>query len=210
MGDLDALAANLLHQQIIVNAFACDITRVACLEYGNDQKLMVNAPASFNLPYDDQHGGYIHSGASSNYANLVKFEAYLATQFVSLINAAQGDQGPARLDRSDDAVRQHAHGLGARHGRRRRTTTSSRCASCWRAATAATSRLAAGGRYVKSTERHERILLNICDAFGITQLHRLRRSRPHRREQDAAAEHRRVACRFVTRSHGLGPPPSAC
>ena len=42
MGDMDALAANLVHQQIIVSAFACDITRVACLEYGNDQKLMVN------------------------------------------------------------------------------------------------------------------------------------------------------------------------
>ena len=63
MSGLDALAANLIHQQIIVNAFACDITRVACLEYGNDQKLMVNAPSSFGLPYDDQHGGYIHSGA---------------------------------------------------------------------------------------------------------------------------------------------------
>ena len=27
---------------------------------------------------------------------------------------------------------------------------------------------AAGGRYVTSTERHERILLNVCEAFGIT------------------------------------------
>jgi hypothetical protein len=27
---------------------------------------------------------------------------------------------------------------------------------------------APGGRYVSSTERHERILLNICEAFGIT------------------------------------------
>src|SRR6185369_9180680 len=27
---------------------------------------------------------------------------------------------------------------------------------------------AAGGRYIKSTERHERILLNICEAMGIT------------------------------------------
>ena len=27
---------------------------------------------------------------------------------------------------------------------------------------------ASGGRYVSSTERHERILLNVCEAFGIT------------------------------------------
>jgi len=26
---------------------------------------------------------------------------------------------------------------------------------------------ARGGRYVSSTERHERILLNVCEAFGI-------------------------------------------
>ena len=44
MGGLDACAANVVHQNIIANAFACDITRVACLQYGNDQKLMVNAP----------------------------------------------------------------------------------------------------------------------------------------------------------------------
>jgi Protein of unknown function (DUF1552) len=91
MGDMDAMAANLIHQQIIVSAFACDITRVACLEYGNDQRLMVNATG---LPYDDQHGGYIHSGASSNYANLVLFEAYLATQFVNIINALKAVPDP--------------------------------------------------------------------------------------------------------------------
>src|SRR4029077_2718786 len=91
MGALDACAANILHQKIIAAAFACDITRVACLQYGNDQKLMVNATG---LPYDDQHGGYIHSGASSNYANLVKFEAYLATQFVNLIHLLKGLSDP--------------------------------------------------------------------------------------------------------------------
>src|SRR6478736_2645773 len=93
MGGMDAMAANAVHQQIIANAFACDITRVACLEYGNDQKLMVNAPGT-GLPYDDQHGGFIHSGASSNFANLVKFEAYLATQFVNIINLLKGFQDP--------------------------------------------------------------------------------------------------------------------
>ena len=29
-------------------------------------------------------------------------------------------------------------------------------------------KVAANGRYIKSTERHERILLNICEAMGIT------------------------------------------
>ncbi|HEX3903776.1 MAG TPA: DUF1552 domain-containing protein [Polyangia bacterium] len=167
MGDMDALAANLIHQQIIVNAFACDITRVACLEYGNDQKLMVNAPASFSLAYDDQHGGYIHSGASSNYANLVKFEAYLATQFVSLINAMKAIQDP--LDATgqstlfDNTLMIWARDMGDAQNHNQQSMR-----FVLASGNNGYLKTATGGRYVKSTERHERILLNVCDAFGIS------------------------------------------
>jgi hypothetical protein len=167
MSDLDALAANLIHQQIIVNAFACDITRVACLEYGNDQKLMVNAPSSYNLPFDDQHGGYIHSGAASNYANLVKFEAYLATQFVNLINALKAIKDP--LDSTgqstlfDNTLMVWARDMGDAQNHNQQSMR-----FVLASGNAGYLKLASGGRYVKSTERHERILLNICDAFGIT------------------------------------------
>ena len=44
MNATDALATAKVHQDIIANAFACDITRVAAIQYGNDQKLMVNLP----------------------------------------------------------------------------------------------------------------------------------------------------------------------
>ncbi len=167
MNDLDALAANLIHQQIIANAFACDITRVACLEYGNDQKLMVNAPSSYNLPYDDQHGGYIHSGAASNYANLVKFEAYLATQFVNLINALKAMKDP--LDSTgqatlfDNTLVVWARDMGDAQNHNQQSMR-----FVLASGNSGYLKLASGGRYVKSTERHERILLNICDAFGIT------------------------------------------
>ncbi|HEY4183883.1 MAG TPA: DUF1552 domain-containing protein [Polyangia bacterium] len=169
MGDMDALAANLIHQQIIVNAFACDITRVACLEYGNDQKLMVNAPSSFGLPYDDQHGGYIHSGASSNYANLVKFEAYLATQFVNIANALQAVKDP--LDSSgqttmfDNTLMIWARDMGDAQNHNQQSMR-----FVLASGNAGYLKLggSSGARYVNSTERHERILLNVCDAFGIT------------------------------------------
>ena len=167
MNDLDALAANLIHQQIIVNAFACDITRVACLEYGNDQKLMVNAPSSYSLPFDDQHGGYIHSGASSNYANLVKFEAYLATQFVSLINALKAIKDPldgtGQATLFDNTLMVWARDMGDAQNHNQQSMR-----FVLASGNAGYLKLASGGRYVKSTERHERILLNICDAFGIT------------------------------------------
>jgi hypothetical protein len=163
MGSMDALAANLIHQQILVSALACDITRVAALEYGNDQKLMVNASG---LPYDDQHGGYIHSGASSNYANLVKFEAYLATQFVSIINALKAAPDPLGSGGQtlfDNTLVVWARDMGDAQNHNQQSMR-----FVLASGSGGYLKLASGGRYVSSTERHERVLLNICEAFGIT------------------------------------------
>jgi hypothetical protein len=166
MSSLDAIAANLVHQKIIANAFACDITRVACLQYGNDQKLMVNAPGT-GLPYDDQHGGYIHSGASSNYANLVKFEAYLAGQFVAIINLLKGLQDP--LDPTgtktlfDTTLMIWARDMGDAQNHNQQSMR-----FVLASGNGGYLKTAAAGRYIKSTERHERILLNVCEAMGIT------------------------------------------
>jgi hypothetical protein len=165
MGSLDACAANVIHQSIIANAFACDITRVACLQYGNDQKLMVNAPGT-GLPYDDQHGGFIHSGASSNFANLVKFEAYLATQFVNIINLLKGFQDPEDASKTlfDTTLMLWARDMGDadQHNQQSMRFVLANGSNGGYLKTAA------GGRYIKSTERHERILLNVCEAVGIT------------------------------------------
>jgi hypothetical protein len=166
MSSLDAIAANLVHQKIIANAFACDITRVACLEYGNDQKFMVNAPGT-GLPYDDQHGGYIHSGASSNYANLVKFEAYLASQFVAIINLLKGLSDP--LDPTgqktlfDTTLMIWARDMGDAQNHNQQSMR-----FVLASGNGGYLKTAASGRYIKSTERHERILLNVCEAMGIT------------------------------------------
>ena len=165
MSDMDALKANLIHQQIVVSAFACDKTRVACLEYGNDQKLMVNAPGT-GLPYDDQHGGYIHSGAASKYANLVTFEAYLATQFVSIIQALKALPDPLGTSGQtlfDNTLVVWARDMGDAQNHNQRSMR-----FVLASGNGGYLKTAPGGRYVTSTERHERILLNICEAFGIT------------------------------------------
>ena len=165
MGGLDACAANVIHQNIIANAFACDITRVACLQYGNDQKLMVNAPGT-GLPYDDQHGGFIHSGASSNFANLVKFEAYLATQFVNIINLLKGFQDPEDASKTlfDTTLMVWARDMGDADQHNQQSMRFVLASG----SNGGYLKTAAGGRYIKSTERHERILLNVCEAMGIT------------------------------------------
>src|SRR5262245_59622288 len=164
MNSLDACAANVVHQSIIANAFACDITRVACLQYGNDQKLMVNAPGT-GLPYDDQHGGFLHSGASSNFANLVKFEAYLANQFVNIINLLKGFADPEDASKTlfDTTLVVWARAMGDADQHNQQSMR-----FVLASGTAGYLKLAANGRYLKSTERHERVLLNICEAMGIT------------------------------------------
>ena len=58
-----AIANDLLHMDILVNALACDITRVGVIQFGSDQALQVDLP---NLQ-GDQHGGFIHSGAAENF-----------------------------------------------------------------------------------------------------------------------------------------------
>jgi hypothetical protein len=164
MGALDACAANIVHQNIIANAFACDITRVASLQYGNDQVLKVNAPGT-GLPFDDQHGGFIHSGAASNFANLVKFEAYLATQFVNIINLLKARPDPEDASKTlfDTTLMVWARDMGDADQHNQQSMR-----FVLASGNGGYLKTASGGRYIKSTERHERILLNICEAMGIT------------------------------------------
>lgn len=161
-GDADALAMNVVHQSIIASAFACDITRVAAIEYGNDQMLKVNATG---LPYDDQHGGFIHSGASSNFKNLIAFEAYLAEQFVSLVNQLKSFQDPEDGSKTlfDTTLVAWCRDMGdaVNHDQKSMRYVLANGSGNYL-------KTAAGGRYVKSGERHERILLNLCEAMGVT------------------------------------------
>jgi hypothetical protein len=126
---------------------------------------MVNAPGT-GLPYDDQHGGFIHSGASSNFANLVKFEAYLATQFVNIINLLKGVQDPEDGSKTlfDTTLMLWARDMGDADQHNQQSMRFVLASG----SNGGYLKTAAGGRYIKSTERHERILLNVCEAMGIT------------------------------------------
>jgi hypothetical protein len=159
----DALAAAKVHQDIIVNAFACDITRVAAIQYGNDQKLMVNVSG---LPYDDEHGGFVHSGQASNFANLIKFENYLSQQFASLVTALKSRPDPADSSKTllDTTIVAWCRQMGdavAHDMKSMRFVLASGNNGGYL-------KTSSSGRYIKSSERHERILLNLCEAMGLT------------------------------------------
>ena len=155
-----SVANDLLHMDIIVNALACDITRVAAIELGTDQSYQVNLPGL----QGEQHNGFIHSGAP-NFANLIKFEAWMAEQFAKLITSLKSKADPNEAGKTlfdttlvvwardmGDSVAHNMNSmrfvLGGGAGGYLKTNAS--------------------GRFVSSSARHERALLNIIEAMGFT------------------------------------------
>ena len=167
------LTNNRMHLDLLVNAFACDITRVAGIQYGNDQYLKVDLP---EIPLSgNNHADFIHSGASEGFARLAKFEAWLAGEFAYLVQQLktrdEADGSGNLLDNTlviwcrdfgdADQHWQYSMKFVLAGGANKYLKTSPM------------------GRYIKGTgtkaaaatdpgDRHERILLNVCEALGIT------------------------------------------
>lgn len=159
-GKAPGCANNQLHMDIIVNALACDITRVAGLQWGTDQIFNVDVPGL----QGEQHNGFIHSGAP-DFKNLIAFEVYLAQQFAKLVQALKAkpdpDGGGGTLLDSTLVVWARDMGDAVDHNMKSmRFVFASGSNGCLK--------LGSGGRYVSSNERHERALLAMIQAMGIT------------------------------------------
>ena len=159
-GMAPACANNQLHMDIIVNALACDITRVAGLQWGTDQTFNVDVPGLKG----EQHNGFIHSGAP-DFKNLIAFEVYLAQQFTKLVQAIKAkpdpDGGGGSMLDSTLVVWARDMGDAVDHNMKSmRFVFASGSNGCLK--------LGSGGRYVSSGERHERALLAMIQAMGIT------------------------------------------
>lgn len=161
------VAANAALQGVLLAALACNITQVGAIHYGSDQKLQVTLPSqSLN---DDQHGGFIHSGAASNYKNLVTFEAYLATQFASMVqtlSTTEEADGSGMMINNTIMAWCRDMGDSVVHNQ-----------NSMRFVLAGGSnylKLDPNGRYLDMSKmsapanRHERVLLSLIDAMGIT------------------------------------------
>ncbi|WP_437755800.1 DUF1552 domain-containing protein [Sorangium sp. So ce1389] len=161
-GDLtNPLMANLAHMDLIVGAFACDITRVAAIQWGSDQAMNVELP-DIGLR-GEEHGSMIHTGAPAH-LDLIKLEKWLSQRFVDLITklkAIPEADGSGTLfdntliawcrdmgDSPNHNMNEMKFVLASGEGGYLKTSP--------------------GGRYVKSNERHERVLLSLCDAMGVT------------------------------------------
>jgi hypothetical protein len=159
------IANDLLHLDILVNALACDITRVGVMQFGSDQALQVDLP---NLQ-GDQHNGFIHSGAGDNFKNLIAFEAWLATQFANVVTSLKSkpdpDGGSGTLYDSTLVVWARDMGDAVNHDMKNMRFVLAGGAGGYL-------KQAGGGRYVNAGggegNRHERVLLNVLEAMGIS------------------------------------------
>ncbi|MDF3070067.1 MAG: putative secreted protein [Polyangiaceae bacterium] len=158
----DVLKANLVHLDILASALACNATRVAGIQFGSDQIMQVNLP-ELNLQ-GDEHGLMLHSGAGDGYSKLTQLEKWLSQRFVDLVKKLEAtpdpDGGGNMLD-STLVVWARDMGDGSAHNQ-----------ESMRFVFAGSKYLKKDpkGRYIhfRGGQRHERALLSICEAMGVT------------------------------------------
>lgn len=158
----DVLKADLMHLDILASALACNATRVTGIQFGSDQVMQVNLP-EIDLQ-GDEHGLMIHSGSGDGYAKLVQLEKWLAQRFVDLVKKLEAtpdpDGGGSMLD-STLLVWARDMGDASAHNQ-----------ESMRFVFAGSQYLKKdpNGRYInfRGAARHERALLSICEAMGIT------------------------------------------
>jgi hypothetical protein len=162
----DVLKADLVHLDILVSALACNATRVAAIQFGSDQVLQVNLPELMPAALQgDQHGLMLHSGSGDDFAKLKQFEKWLAQRFVDVVTRLEmtpDPDGSGSLLDSTLVVWARDMGDGVNHNQ-----------ESMRFVFAGSKYLKTdpNGRYINFAGkgvRHERALLNICEAMGIT------------------------------------------
>lgn len=158
------LKANLLHLDVLMNAFACDITRVGAVEFGSDEAMQVNLP-EINLR-GEQHSGMIHSGPPG-FAQLAVLEKWFHERFVEVVNklkSIQEPDGSGTLFDNTLLVWCRDMADAPAHNRRSMKYVLTGKAGGY---------LRAGGRYLNGAgdgngDLMERLFLNMLEALGIT------------------------------------------
>lgn len=77
-----------IHLELATAAFACDITRVALVEFGHHQSCPVNIPGA----QGDWHNDFMHANADRS--RLIATEQFVSTQVVNTINRLKTIQAP--------------------------------------------------------------------------------------------------------------------
>jgi hypothetical protein len=162
------IANDLIHLDIMINALACDVTRVAAIQFGTDQQFQVDLPGL----QGDQHTSFIH-GSPTDFTNLTKFETWLSQQFADVITKlkARPDPNDPTATLYDTTLLVWCRDMGD-------STVHNQNSMRFVLAGGAGGYLKTDprGRYLDLrsmgttglANRHERLLLSMLDAMGIT------------------------------------------
>lgn len=165
MDGSNLLLSDVVHIDLLIAAFACGLTRVGAIEFGSDQSVPINLP---NLQ-GEEHGQFIHGGGGSNYAQLIQLEQWYAQTFVDTVNklkAIPEADGSGSLYDNTLIVWTRDMGDSVNHNQRSMPYVVAGGAGGYLKRDPA-------GRYLHynsstAADRHERLLLNILAAMGVT------------------------------------------
>ena len=154
----DDLANSVLHMDLAIKAFSCDLTRVAAVQFGHHQSTQVNI-AEVGAP-GDWHNGFMHS--DNPRTRLVNMDRWLAKQFVAAAEQLKSTPAPdGNGSLFDQTLMLWARDMGdavAHDGSNMRFTLSGGAGGYLR-----------GGSYINGAgEAHAKILFNALEALGIT------------------------------------------
>jgi len=153
--------ADMAHLDLIVNAFACDITRLGALQWGNSHTWQFDTPTGLR---NELHMGIIHVQKD---AEAVKIENWLSGQFARVIEklkSIQEPDGSGNLFDNTLMIWTRDFGDADSHN-------SSSCKFVMAQGNGGYLKLSPTGRYIKGVsgnKRYERILLNCAEAMGVT------------------------------------------
>lgn len=155
----EALTNSVLHMDLAVSAFACDLTRVAAVQFGHHQSTQVNLP-EVGAP-GDWHNGFMHS--DNPRTRLVNLERWLAAQFVKAANKLKETPAPdGNGSLFDQTLMVWARDMGdgvIHDGSDMRFVLSG----------GAGGYLRTGGSYIDGGGKaHSKVLFNVLEAMGVS------------------------------------------
>lgn len=155
------LENSVVHLDVAINAFACDITRVAAVQFGHHQNTQVSIP-EVGAP-GDWHNGFLHS--DNPRTRLVNLERWLCKQFVAAaekLKSLPAPDGSGTL--WDQTLMIWARDMGdavIHDGSDMRFVLAGGAGGYLKTS--------ANGRYIQGNgQHHQTVLLNVCEAMGIT------------------------------------------
>jgi hypothetical protein len=161
-GSSDAFANSVVHLDLAVNAFACDLTRVASVQFGHHQQCAVKLPDA----QGDYHNDFMHSDPAP-YARLAVVERWLAQQFAGVVTKLKSMPAPdgagTLLDQTIICWARDM-GDGPNH-------TGDDMRFVFAGGAGGYLKKSPNGRYLNGGgESHQRALITLADAMGITNV----------------------------------------